>query len=112
MKRAIAVIIIFTMFSCKKENKISKLELGRYRATFEVKDSHILPFNFEVIDDNKLHVFNAEEVIEVDEIEYKNDSIYIKTPVFEGYIVAKIASGNILNHCLKHCFIVLNTELH
>ena len=97
MKRAIAVIIIFTMFSCKKENKTSKLELGRYRATLEVKDSHILPFNLEVISDNKLHVFNAEEIIEVDEIEYKNDSVYIKMPVFEGYIVAKITDGNILN---------------
>lgn len=90
MKHVIVVIIIFTMFSCKKE--IKKLELGIYRATLEVNDSKELPFNFEVLSDNRLHIFNAEEVIEIDDIEYKNDSIYIKMPVFEGYIVSGISN--------------------
>ena len=97
MKGAIVAMLIFTMFSCEKEKEISKLELGRYRATLEMKDSEELPFNFEVVSGNKLLIFNAEEIIEVDEIEYKNDSIYVKMPVFEGYIAAKISDNKILH---------------
>lgn len=66
------------------------LETGTFRAELKVNDSTSLPFNFEVLTENKLNVLNAEEVIEVDDIEYKNDSVYVNMPVFDGFIVAKI----------------------
>ena len=90
IKSTILLVLLFCMFSCIEENKSNKLETGTYRATLKVNDTLDLPFNFEVVSKNKLHIFNAEEVIEVNNITYKNDSVYIKTPVFEGYIVAKI----------------------
>ena len=96
MKHIAVAIIILTMFSCKKESEINKLELGTYRATLKVNDSEKLPFIFEVLSENKLYIFNAEEVIEIDDIEYKNDSVYIKMPVFEGYIAAKVSNKQIL----------------
>ena len=81
---------MFLLFSCKSETKISALEAGNYSATLKVNDSLDLPFNFEVISENKLQIFNADEVIEVNTIKYNNDSVYINIPVFESFIVAKI----------------------
>lgn len=51
-------IVLFV--SCKQEVKVEKLELGKYRAVLKVDDSIDLPFNFEVITETKLKVFNAE----------------------------------------------------
>ena len=60
------------MLSCKQEKKINTLELGTYQATLKVNDTELLPFNFEVISANRLRIFNAEEIITVNNIEYKN----------------------------------------
>lgn len=78
------------MVSCKEEKQVTNLETGKYRATLQVNDTLNLPFNFEVVNDSTLKIFNAEEVIAVNEITYKNDSVYIQMSVFEGFIVAKI----------------------
>lgn len=95
MKYISITLLTLFVFACKQDVKINKLTTGTYRALLIVNETENLPFNFEVISENKLNVFNAEEVIEVDDITYKNDSVYIKMPVFEGYLVAKI-ENNIL----------------
>lgn len=92
-KYVIALVLAILLISCKEIGTINTLETGKYRATLQLNDSLYLPFNFEVVSKNKLLIFNAEEVIMVNDITYKNDSIYIKTPVFEGFIVAKIENG-------------------
>lgn len=89
------------MFSCKEKTNTKTLEKGLYRAELKVNDSLNLPFNFEVISENELHVFNAEEVIEVKAIEYKNDSVYIQMLVFEGFIVAKIEDESLNGRFVK-----------
>ena len=78
------------MCSCHQNTKLKTLEKGRYRAELKVSDTLNLPFNFEVISENEMRIFNAEEVIEVKDITYDNDSVHIQMPVFEGLIVAKI----------------------
>tara|TARA_R110002049_G_scaffold152768_1_gene316884 strand:+ start:713 stop:1894 length:1182 start_codon:yes stop_codon:yes gene_type:complete len=89
------------IFSCAEENKIQNLKNGTYRAILEVQDNEGLPFNFEVISPTGLKIFNAEEVIEVDEVEYRNDSIFISTPVFEGYIAATFEGDNLRGSFIK-----------
>lgn len=101
MKHIVAIIFTFLILSCKQEKKINTLEVGMYRAVLQVDDSIDLPFNFEATSETSLKIFNAEEVIEVDDIEYKNDSIYIKTPVFEGFIAAKIEDSKLTGHFTK-----------
>jgi len=101
MKHILSAFIIFAMLSCKQEKAINTLELGTYRALLQVSNSETLPFNFEVTTANTLKIFNAEEIIEVDDIEYKNDSVYIKTPVFEGYIAAKIEGSTWVGSFIK-----------
>lgn len=101
MRHIITFLIILTIFSCNDEVKNKYLEIGTYRAILEVQDNEELPFIFEVESKDKLKIYNAEEVIVVDEIEYKNDSVFIKAPVFEGYIAAKFEGDNLKGSFIK-----------
>lgn len=89
MRHICACFIILSIYSCTEKPKNTTLKNGKYRAVLEVQDKEELPFIFEVTSPSSLRLFNAEEVIETQEIEYRNDSVFIKTPVFEGYIAAK-----------------------
>ena len=55
----------------------------------EVQDGHRLPFNFRLEKGEKgylMEVYNAEEVLAIDEIMTDGDSLLIRMPVFDGYI--------------------------
>ncbi|MFV9550889.1 TlpA disulfide reductase family protein [Algibacter sp. PT7-4] len=101
MKQIITLVLVLFMFSCTSKNKLKTLEKGMYRAELKVDDTLKLPFNFKVVTKDELHVYNAEEVIEVTSISYKNDSIYIQMPVFEGYIAAKLEEDFLKGHFVK-----------
>ncbi len=108
MRKLIVLLLITALVSCKTENKTEetlkteteKLTQGIYRAELKVNNTETLPFNFVVKSENEIEINNAEEIIKVDEISYKNDSVYIKMPVFEGYLVAEIK-----NQVLKGNFV-------
>ena len=101
MKPIFILLLTLLLYSCKEETKVEKLKAGTYRAELKVNDSLNLPFNFEVISEHTLKIFNAEEVIDVNEITYKNDSVYIQIPVFEGFIVAKIEGETLSGSYVK-----------
>jgi thiol-disulfide isomerase/thioredoxin len=101
MRKVLSFLLIITIVSCKTETAIQKLKLGKYRATLEVLDNEELPFIFEVKSDNKLTLFNAEEVIEDNSISYRNDSVFINFPVFEGYIAAVFEDDNLKGSYIK-----------
>ena len=82
-------------FSCKKESS-NTLKLGKWRAEIEVSDKEILPFNFEVTSTKSLKIFNADEVIFLDDITYRNDSVFINMPSFDGYYIAAKFSDDML----------------
>mgnify|MGYP003668703290 CR=1 FL=1 len=90
MKKILFLLFIICFISCEDQPSSKALEKGYYRVILEVQDQQELPFVMYVNSKNSLEILNAEEVVLVDEIIYKNDSVYIQTPVFEGYIVAKI----------------------
>ena len=93
MKNFFVCVLIISMVSCKNETKsISKLDLGVYQASLAVQDNEFLPFLFEVTSENTLKIYNAEEEIAVDDITYRNDSIFINMAVYEGYIAAKLTN--------------------
>ena len=96
MRILIALIISTFFLSCQTESP-TKLKQGNYLGTLTLHDEEILPFNFKVTKDSLIEIYNAEEVIEVDEILYSNDSIRINFPVFEGYIKGKFENGNIVD---------------
>ena len=95
MRKALILLLSLIIFSCKKEQS-STLKLGIWRAELQVSEHEFLPFNFEVTSEKSLKIFNADEVIFVDDITYKDDSVLIKMPAFDGhYFSAKITKGNL-----------------
>ncbi|TDT45426.1 peroxiredoxin [Maribacter spongiicola] len=91
MKLGIAVLsILLILVGCKEEKPSVNLSEGIWLVELDVMDGQSLPFNLKV--DKKMdgsyamQIFNAEEVIDVDEVEIKGDSIRLQTPVFEGYL--------------------------
>ncbi|HEY5688450.1 MAG TPA: TlpA disulfide reductase family protein [Yeosuana sp.] len=100
MIKRLLIVLLITMVSCNQEPK--ELKTGIYRATLMINDVLDLPFNFEVTSAKSLKIYNADEVILVNDINYANDSVYIKMPVFEGFIVAKISNGNNLKGYFKN----------
>ncbi|WP_298503307.1 TlpA disulfide reductase family protein [uncultured Maribacter sp.] len=91
-------------FSCKKEDSTG-LKKGDWLANLTVLDQEKLPFNFRIMSSEKnktvMEVYNAEEVIKVDEIEFKKDSVFIKLPIFEGFIVGKYTDTTITGQFIK-----------
>jgi len=96
MRYFLLLFLAVFLFNCD-DSTPEKLETGMWRGELEVQNEIALPFNFEVINDSTLTVFNAEEQIRVNEIAVENDSIIIKLPVFEGYLKAKLVDGKALN---------------
>ncbi|GAA3520296.1 hypothetical protein GCM10022393_38130 [Aquimarina addita] len=93
MTRYLIIIISLVLcIACKKENKTKVapqfLKSGPWKASLALQDGEELPFLFEAFDDQTIKVFNAEEVIDVDQVRVVGDSIFIHFPVFEGYIAA------------------------
>ena len=103
MRKIIYLLLICCCISCSKE-KVYKLTTGTYKATLLVQDNQQLPFTFKVVNDSLIEIYNAEEVITVDEIRYQNDSIIIQTPVFEGYIKAKITNNGLEGSFIKESY--------
>lgn len=100
MQKAILFLFLVLFFSCNVDFS-KKMQHGVWLAQMQVKDNEQLPFNFEVTSDSTLKIFNADEVIQVNDISYRNDSVFIKMPVFEGHIDAKITDSSLVGHFIK-----------
>ncbi|EAR00370.1 TlpA family protein disulfide reductase [Maribacter sp. HTCC2170] len=104
LKYGLLGAILFLFFSCGKPKDVT-LKEGIWLAELAVQDNEVLPFNFELKKSDEGHmfaeVFNAEEVIKVEEITINNDSIVIRTPVFEGYIAGKFTETTITGDFIK-----------
>jgi thiol-disulfide isomerase/thioredoxin len=60
----------------------------------EVENNKYLPFNFSVTNDSTLVVQNSSEIVDFS-IVYSNDSIFIKSKVFEGFIKGVLVENKI-----------------
>ncbi|PRX54557.1 peroxiredoxin family protein [Flagellimonas meridianipacifica] len=104
-RRALLLLVtVFMAWSCKKEEKGTLPAEGDWWAIMQVDEKEQLPFNFtlEKQDESqyRLEMYNADEVVVVDEISFSQDSIRIQMPVFEGYI-----SGTFTENEIKGSFI-------
>ncbi|WP_104736060.1 peroxiredoxin family protein [Hanstruepera ponticola] len=103
MRYLFICLLAIGVVSCKNDSKLvsnneaNTLTKGTYRISLDVAENVQLPFIMEVLTPNTAKIYNADEEIVVDEISYENDSVYIKTPVFQGYMVAKILDDQSLN---------------
>ncbi len=103
-KAAFFILVFLVIIGCKEATKV-QLSEGIWVAELEVMDKEILPFNFKLLQDDagaySMEVYNAEEVITVDEIVVKEDSIHIKMPVYEGYLVGTFTATTITGDFIK-----------
>ncbi|SHK25517.1 Peroxiredoxin [Maribacter aquivivus] len=106
MRYSIAVLVVLVLLvGCKQNTPKVNLSEGIWLVELDVMDNQVLPFNLKV---NKkqdgsyaMQIFNAEEVIDVDEIEIKGDSIIMQTPVFEGYLAGTFTENRIQGQFIK-----------
>ncbi|MCB0371581.1 MAG: TlpA family protein disulfide reductase [Muricauda sp.] len=106
MKRTwlLLTTVALLVTSCKKEQEQS-LALGDWLAKIEVSDGQILPFNFTLSLDGDgkyvMKIWNAEEVVVVDEFDMEGDSINIRMPIFEGHIVGTFTENEIVGEFIE-----------
>lgn len=95
MRYLYLLLALTVITSCTDEKKPQTLKTGTYRMVLAAQDDEEIPVILEVTSDSTLVLFNADERIEVDEIRYVNDSVYIKTPVFQSYFAGVFDGDNL-----------------
>tara|TARA_B100000809_G_scaffold253770_1_gene290149 strand:- start:57 stop:1274 length:1218 start_codon:yes stop_codon:yes gene_type:complete len=100
MRKSLLLFVLLLVLSCNL-NRPDALTEGVWRAELQLTETEMLPFNFEVTSRDALKIFNANEVIMITDIEYSNDTIIIKMPVFEGYIEAVVKNGRLNGNFIK-----------
>ncbi|MGB2758870.1 MAG: TlpA disulfide reductase family protein [Maribacter stanieri] len=106
MRFGLAILsALLLIVGCKEKKQTNNLSEGIWLVELNVMDNQELPFNLTVAkkDDGsyKMQIYNAEEVIDVDEIEIKGDSIRMQTPVFEGYLAGTFTENKIQGQFIK-----------
>ena len=94
MRYSLLVLALLLVLSCQ-EKTVKTLETGTYRGNIIAQDNQAMPFMFEVTSSTTLKIYNSEEVIDVDEITYRNDSVFIKLPFFRTEINGKFDGKNL-----------------
>lgn len=100
----LSLVVIVLFGSCKKEERKSLAE-GDWLAEMEVSDGKLLPFNFALTKDAEgnytMKMYNAEEVVTVDEFSFDGDSINIRMPIFEGHIAGTFTEKEIVGEFIE-----------
>jgi len=103
VKKIVIVFICIGFFACEIRNTY-ELSTGSWLAQLEVMEGEQLPFNFNLVKKEGnyvIEVLNADEVVTIDDIEIKQDSIYLKMAIFEGYIAATFTKETIEGSFIK-----------
>ena len=104
MRNLLLIIPILFLLACNTTEK-SEIQTGDWLFELIIDKENpklTIPFNIEVVNSKQLIIINADEKIEVTEIDYKNDSVFIKIPVFgsefKGKISKQTITGNYYNY--------------
>lgn len=100
----ITLLLAGVLFSCKKEHKQVELLEGIWRGKIHMQNQK-LPFNFEILKDNgtyKVNLINAEETLELDEINIVGDSLFIRLHIFDIDLKAKIDDNKLNGYYIKN----------
>jgi thiol-disulfide isomerase/thioredoxin len=107
MNRFLAgLALVVTLFSCSTMNSDAfdtSLKPGIWRGTLAIQGQE-LPFTFETgVDSGKhiIHIINADERILLDDITFRNDSVFIPLHIFDAAIEAKIENDRLTGTFIK-----------
>ena len=98
MKSILFLFILLILFSCGQKHVQTELKNGDWLFQLQIDSNNqelVIPFNVEVINPKQLIIRNADERIEVSEISYKADSVFIKIPVFGSEFKGKVTDNSI-----------------
>jgi len=103
MKTVFLSLLLITLLSCSSSIADTKLPVNsNWLFQLDIDNDNVIPFNVEVKEPNNLVFRNAEEKIEVTNVSYKQDSIFVVMPVFgsefKGKIEGDIITGNWYNY--------------
>ncbi|MBX2845240.1 MAG: TlpA family protein disulfide reductase [Saprospiraceae bacterium] len=94
MNKLVLVLIVLSMMACNSAPK--DLQAGsNWLFSLDIGDRGVIPFQVEVKDATTLIFKNAEEQIEVTDVRYEGDSVYIKMPVFGSEFKGQFTKDNI-----------------
>ncbi|MBT8185006.1 MAG: TlpA family protein disulfide reductase [Eudoraea sp.] len=103
LKKMLIISLSIAISACNPTRK-NELKTGSWLAHLEVMDGELLPFNFsldEKVGGYTIEVYNADEIVIIDDIEIRQDSLYIRMPVFEGYIAGTFTPDAIQGSFIK-----------
>ncbi|NDV16619.1 redoxin domain-containing protein [Muricauda sp. TY007] len=104
-KIGLAIVgLALILTSCVNDEK-NELNVGDWLGKIEVSESQQLPFEFTLSQNEdggyEMKVFNAEEVITIDEFTFNGDSIDIRMPIFEGHISGTYTANEITGEFIE-----------
>ncbi|MDC8004910.1 TlpA disulfide reductase family protein [Aureisphaera galaxeae] len=101
MKTRLPILLLafVSLFSCNKEPV--KPKLGPWRVVLEVQDGKELPFMIDWKEDLHWVVSNADERIDITDIQVNGDSITIAHPVFEGVFKGVFTADKVTGSFIK-----------
>jgi len=88
----ISFLILLIFVSCDNEKPKNELKTGTWRGEI-IAQNNSIPFNFEVIKiENyyKINLINGDEVLPIDEVKIKDDSLFFNMHIFDVSVKAKI----------------------
>ncbi|MCK0159773.1 peroxiredoxin family protein [Allomuricauda sp. F6463D] len=96
--------VILFLTACNNE-KTLKLTEGDWLGEMEVSESQQLPFEFTLTTTADggyvMKVYNAEEVVTIDEFTINGDSINIRMPIFDGHITGTFTPKKITGEFIE-----------
>ncbi|MEZ4808728.1 MAG: TlpA disulfide reductase family protein [Allomuricauda sp.] len=105
MRRRWILFLVFlgSLTACREEQK--EPMVGDWWAKMYVSPTEALPFTFKLFKNKDgnytMEMYNADEVVTVDEIKLYGDSIRIQMPIFEGYISGTFSANEIHGNFIK-----------
>lgn len=107
MRRSIHMLYLSLAASmlsfCSQEPK--ELSNGVWRGVLLTDSAVEIPFNFEVYDSlgsKQVAFINGGERLNINEVTVQDDSVFIKTPLFESEIRALLSSEGLSGHWYRH----------
>ena len=93
----LSFFILLLFVSCDKQKPENELRTGTWRGEV-IAQGNKIPFNFEVIknkDNYKINLINGDEVLPIDEVEIRNDSLFFNMHIFDVSVKAKIENNTL-----------------
>ena len=103
-KSYLIIVGLCSVIACSKPSK-PNLAIGIWRATLKTQSGVEIPFNFEVIGSaNKkiIKLMNSTDRFLIDDINVKDDSVFIHIPLFDSEIRTAIKGNSLSGNWIKH----------